>query len=95
LRPPVFSSRPPDQPPPDRRWRDCIGFFEFLGLQEPTVSNLGFILVCLFLLLLLGGLAGGSVLPYWGYGYGFGQGGVGGVGIILTVVFVLAFMGRL
>ena len=30
------------------------------------MSNLGFILVCLFLLLLLGGLGGGSVLPYCG-----------------------------
>jgi hypothetical protein len=59
------------------------------------VSNLGFILVCLFLLLLIGGLGGGSVVPYWGYGYGLGLGGVGGVGVILIVVFVLALMGRL
>ena len=59
------------------------------------MSNLGFILVCLFLLLLLGGLVGGSVVPYWGYGYGLGLGGVGGVGGILIVVFVLALMGRL
>jgi hypothetical protein len=46
------------------------------------VSNLGVILACLFLLLLLGGLGGGSVFPYWGYGYGYGR---GGVGIILIV----------
>jgi hypothetical protein len=59
------------------------------------VSNLGFILVCLFLLLLIGGLGGGSVVPYWGYGYGLGLGGVAGVGVILIVVFVLALMGRL
>ena len=59
------------------------------------MSNLGFILVCLFLLLLIGGLGGGSVVPYWGYGYGLGLGGVGGVGVILIVVFVLALMGRL
>jgi hypothetical protein len=59
------------------------------------VSNLGFILVCLFLLLLIGGLGGGSVVPYWGYGYGLGLGGVAGVGVILMVVFVLALMGRL
>jgi hypothetical protein len=59
------------------------------------VSNLGFILVCLFLLLLIGGLGGGSVVPYWGYGYGLGLGGVGGVGVILIVVFALALMGRL
>ena len=59
------------------------------------MSNLGFILVCLFLLLLIGGLGGGSVVPYWGYGYGFGLGGVGGVGVVLIVVFVLALMGRL
>jgi hypothetical protein len=36
-------------------------------------------------LLLLGGLGGGSVFPYWGYGYGYGY-GRGGVGIILIVV---------
>jgi hypothetical protein len=59
------------------------------------VSLVGFILVCVFLLLLLGGLGGGSVLPYWGYGYGYGHGGVGIVGFILIVVVVLAFMGRL
>ena len=59
------------------------------------MSNLGFILVCLFLLLLIGGLGGGSVVPFWGYGYGLGLGGVGGVGVILIVVFVLALMGRL
>jgi hypothetical protein len=59
------------------------------------VSNLGFILVCLFLLLLIGGLGGGSVVPYWRYGYGLGLGGVAGVGVILIVVFVLALMGRL
>ena len=63
------------------------------------MSNLGFILVCLFLVLLLGGLGGGSVLPYWdygyGYGYGLGLGGVGGVGVILIVVCVLAFTRRL
>ena len=56
------------------------------------MSNLGFILVCLFLLLLLGGMGGGTVVPYWGYGYGLG---LGGVGAILTVVAVLAFTGRL
>jgi hypothetical protein len=59
------------------------------------VSNLGFILVCLFLLLLLGGLVSGSLVPYWGYGYGLGHSGVGVVGVMLIVVFVLALMGRL
>lgn len=59
------------------------------------MSNLGFILVILFLSLLLGGLGGGSFVPYWNYGYGFGHGGVGGVGVILIVVVILAFMGRL
>ena len=59
------------------------------------MSNLGFILVCLFLLLLIGGLGGGSVVRYWGYGYGYGHGGVGVVGVILIVVVVLALMGRL
>jgi hypothetical protein len=77
------------------RWRNCVGFFEFLWPQEPAVSLLGIILVVLLLLLLFGGLGGGSVLPYWGYGYGFGHGGVGVVGIILIVVVVLALTGRL
>jgi hypothetical protein len=74
----------------DKRWRDRFGFFESLGPKEPAVSNLGFILVCLFLLLLLGGLVGGSVVPYWGYGYGLGLSGLGVLGVVLIVVFVLA-----
>jgi len=80
---------------PEKRWRDRFGFFESLGPKEPAVSNLGFILVCFLLLLLLGGLGGGSVLPYWDFGYGLGLGGVGSVGVILIVVCVLAFTRRL
>ena len=57
------------------------------------MSNVEFILVAFSLLLLLGGLVGGSVVPYWGYGYGLGLGGVGGVGVMLIVVFVLALIG--
>ena len=59
------------------------------------MSLIGFILVVLFLLLLLGGLGGGSVLPFWGYGYGYGHGGVGVVGFVLIVIVILALMGAL
>ena len=41
------------------------------------MSALGIVLVVLLILLLFGGLGGGSLVPYWGYGYGFGHGGVG------------------
>jgi hypothetical protein len=78
---------------PDRR--KCAGFLEFLWLQECAVSLLGIILVVLLIMLLFGGLGGGSVVPYWGYGYGFGHGGVGVLGVILIVVVVLLLMGRL
>ena len=47
------------------------------------------------IVLLFGGLGGGSLVPYWGYGYGFGHGGVGLLGIILIVLVVLLLMGRL
>jgi hypothetical protein len=59
------------------------------------VSNLGFILVSLFLLLLLGGVVGGNVVPFWAYGYGLGLGGAGMLGAILIIVFALAFTGRI
>jgi hypothetical protein len=59
------------------------------------VSNLGFILVCLFLFLLLGSIVGGNVVPFWAYGYGLGLGGAGALGAILAVVFVLAYTGRI
>ncbi|THD42554.1 MAG: DUF3309 domain-containing protein [Bradyrhizobium sp.] len=63
--------------------------------QDLPVSNLGFILVCLFLLLLLGGIVGGNVVPFWAYGYGLGLVGTGMLGAILVIVFVFAFTGRI
>jgi hypothetical protein len=47
------------------------------------------------LLLLLGGLGGGGVLPNLGPRHGYGHGVVGVVGIILIVVCVREFIGRL
>jgi hypothetical protein len=81
--------------PGDPGRRKCAGFLEFLWPQECAVSLLGIILVVLLIMLLFGGLGGGSVVPYWGYGYGFGHGGVGVLGVILIVVVVLLLMGRL
>ena len=59
------------------------------------MSNLAITLIVILILLLFGGLGGGSVIPYWGYGYGFGHSGVGVVGGILIVLVVLLLMGRL
>jgi hypothetical protein len=73
----------------------CVGFFELLWPQDCAMSPLGIILVVLLIVLLFGGLGGGSVVPYWGYGYGFGHGGVGVLGIILIVLVVLLLTGRL
>jgi hypothetical protein len=53
--------------------------------------SIGFILVILLVIFLLGGFSG----RFGGYGYGYGHGGVGIIGIILIVVVVLLLMGRL
>jgi hypothetical protein len=53
--------------------------------------SLGFILVILLVIFLLGGFSG----RFGGYGYGYGNGGVGILGTILIIVVVLMLLGRL
>ena len=53
--------------------------------------SLGFILVFLLIIFLLGGFSG----RFGGYGYGYGHGGVGIIGIILIIVVVLMLLGRI
>ena len=52
---------------------------------------LGTILLILLVLYLLGGFSG----RFGGYGYGMGHGGMGIGGILLIIVVVLLFTGRL
>jgi Protein of unknown function (DUF3309) len=52
---------------------------------------MGFVLIILLVIFLLGGFSG----RFGGYGYGFGHGGVGIIGLILIVVVVLMLLGRL
>ena len=53
--------------------------------------SLGTILIVFLIVLLLGGFSG----RFGGYGYGYGHSGVGVVGTVLIVVFVLMFAGRM
>ena len=53
--------------------------------------SLGFILLIILVIFLLGGFSG----RFGGYGYGYGHGGVGIIGIILIIVVVLMLTGRL
>jgi hypothetical protein len=52
---------------------------------------MGFVLIILLVIFLLGGFSG----RFGGYGYGLGHGGVGIIGLILIVVVVLMLLGRL
>lgn len=53
--------------------------------------SLGYILVIVLIIALLGGFSG----RLGGYGYGFGNGGVGVLGVILIIVIILLVTGRL
>lgn len=53
--------------------------------------SLGYILIAILVIALLGGFSG----RFGGYGYGYGHGGVGVLGVILIVIVVLFFTGRL
>lgn len=53
--------------------------------------SLGYILLILLVIFLLGGFSG----RIGGYGYGYGHSGVGVIGVILIVVVVLVLTGRL
>jgi hypothetical protein len=53
--------------------------------------SLGFILLILLVVFLLGGFSG----RFGGYGYGYGHGGIGTLGVILIIVVVLMLTGHL
>jgi hypothetical protein len=53
--------------------------------------SLGFILVIVLIIFLLGGFSG----RFGGYGYGYGHGGVGVIGVILIIIVVLMLLGRI
>ncbi|MCW1917509.1 DUF3309 family protein [Rhodobacter sp. KR11] len=53
--------------------------------------SLGYLLLIVLIISLLGGFSG----RFGGYGYGYGHGGVGVIGVILIVVLVLLVTGRL
>ena len=53
--------------------------------------SVGYILLIVLIIFLLGGFSG----RFGGYGYGFGNGGVGVIGVILIIVLILVLTGRL
>lgn len=53
--------------------------------------SIGLILIVVLIIFLLGGFSG----RFGGYGYGFGHNGIGIIGALLIVLFVLVFTGRL
>jgi len=53
--------------------------------------SLGFILLIVLVIFLLGGFSG----RFGGYGYGYGHGGVRVIGLILIVIIVLMLLGRI
>ena len=53
--------------------------------------SLGFILVIVLVIFLLGGFSG----RFGGYGYGYGHGGMGVIGTILVIVLVLMLLHRI
>lgn len=59
------------------------------------MSPLGIVLVVILILVLLGGIGGGTYINAWPYGYGAGPYGIGVVGIILIILVVLLVMGRI
>ena len=61
------------------------------GKKQGVIVSLGFILVIVVVILLLGGFSG----RFGGYGYGYGHGGVGILGTILIIVLVLMLLGRI
>ena len=58
------------------------------------MSPLGIVLTVILILILFGGLGGGSFISAWPRGYGYGYGGISVIGVILIVVLILALTGR-
>jgi len=59
------------------------------GYLAGVVHMLGFFLILILILILLG------ALPRWGYSSGWGYGPSGGIGVILIIVLILVLLGRL
>ena len=53
--------------------------------------SIGFILLIVLVIFLLGGFSG----RFGGYGYGYGHGGMGAIGTILVIIVILMLLGRL
>lgn len=53
--------------------------------------SIGFILLIVLVIFLLGGFSG----RFGGYGYGYGHRGVGVIGIILIILAILVLSGRI
>ena len=69
----------------------CPSWADVLRICEEAQMSLGFIVVILLVIFLVGGFSG----RFGGYGYGFGHGGIGVIGIILLVMLVLLLTGRM
>ncbi len=65
---------------------DCT---EPLTTRKGSTMSIGFILLIILVLLLLG------VIPTWGHSRNWGYGPSGLLGLVLVVVLVLVFMGRI
>ena len=72
--------------------RKCLrlGRLDYHALGD-RIMSLGFILVIVLIVFLLGGFSG----RFGGYGYGFGHGGIGVLGTVLIIVVVLMLLGRI
>lgn len=55
------------------------------------IMSLGFILLIVLIVFLLGGFSG----RFGGYGYGYGHRGIGVLGTVLIIVVVLMLLGRI
>ena len=58
------------------------------------MSPLGIVLTIILILILFGGLGGGTIIGAWPRGYGYGYGGISVIGVILIIVLILALTGR-
>lgn len=56
---------------------------------------MGYIILAIVLLILLGGIGGGHWIDRWDYGYGFGNSGISVIGVVLLVLLVLVLTKRI